>query len=121
MPPLSVDLEAVVPYLANLEDLVAHAASRNDDRRRRLPGRRECPRDWWSEDVTGRQVVNRGPPKSIHVENAYWSVAPVVGVSSGYGRVSVSARHYFIKANSQNRNVPPLCNDVTTVELKVKI
>lgn len=77
-------------------------------------------RDSWSEDVTGWQVINSGAPKSLHVEDVYWSVAPMVGVSVGYGRISVSARHYFIKKNSQNRNVPPLWNDVTTVELKVR-
>jgi hypothetical protein len=56
----------------------------------------------------------------MHLSDAYWAVAPVVGVSVGYGRFSVAARHYFTGLNSRNRNVPPLWNDITTVELKVK-
>ncbi|WOD18656.1 hypothetical protein [Paraburkholderia kirstenboschensis] len=75
-------------------------------------------RDSWSEDVSNWQVG--GYPQNLHLSDTYWSVAPVVGVSVGYGRMSVSARHYFTKLNSQNRSVPPLWNDVTTVEMKVK-
>lgn len=76
-------------------------------------------RDSWSEDVAGWQVGGV-PAQNFHLEDAYWSVAPVIGVSVGYGRVSVAARHYFTGLNSRNRNVPPLWNDVTTVELKIK-
>lgn len=76
-------------------------------------------KDSWSEDIAGWQVGGV-PPQNLHLSDSYWSVAPVVGVSVGYGRVSVAARHYFTGLNSRNRNVPPLWNDVTTVELKVK-
>ncbi|GJH05047.1 hypothetical protein [Paraburkholderia terrae] len=76
-------------------------------------------RDSWSEDIAGWQVGGV-PPQTLHLSDAYWSVAPVVGVSVGYGRVSVAARQYFTGLNNRNRNVPPLWNDVTTIELKVK-
>jgi hypothetical protein len=76
-------------------------------------------KDSWSEDIAGWQVGGV-TPQSMHLESSYWSVAPVVGVSVGYGRFSVAARHYFTGLNSRNRSVPPLWNDVTTVELKVK-
>lgn len=75
-------------------------------------------KDAWNQYVSGWQVGGV-PPQTLHLSDAYWSVAPVVGVSVGYGRVSVAARHYFTGLNSRNRNVPPLWNDVTTVELKV--
>lgn len=77
-------------------------------------------RDSWSEDVIGWQVDKTVPPQNLHLSDAHWSVAPVVGASVGNGRISVAARHYFTGLNSRNRNVPPLWNDVTTVELRVK-
>lgn len=76
-------------------------------------------KDSWNEDVNGWQVGGVSP-QAIHLESSYWSVAPVVGVSVGYGRTSIAVRHYFTGLNSRNRSVPPLWNDVTTIELKIK-
>jgi hypothetical protein len=77
-------------------------------------------RDSWSEDVVGWQIEGSGAPRNIHVGDAYWSVAPVVGASVGNGRFTLSYRHYFMRRNNETRNVPPLWDDADALEIKVK-
>jgi hypothetical protein len=77
-------------------------------------------RDSWSEDVVGWQIEGSGPPRNIHVGDAYWSVAPVVGASVGNGRFTLSYRHYFMRINNETRNVPPLWNDADVLEVKAR-
>lgn len=77
-------------------------------------------RDSWSEDIAGWQVVGSGAPQNLHVEDAYWSVAPVIGASVGNGRFTLSYRHYFMRINNERRTIPPLWNDADAVELKVR-
>ncbi|MPW16896.1 hypothetical protein GCT13_08120 [Paraburkholderia sp. CNPSo 3157] len=77
-------------------------------------------RDSWSEDIVGWQVSPAVAPQNLHVEDAYWSVAPLVGASVGNGRFTLSYRHYFMRVNSNQRAIPPLWNDADAIELKVK-
>jgi hypothetical protein len=77
-------------------------------------------RDSWSEDIAGWQVNTAVAPQNLHLSDAYWSVAPVVGASVGNGRFTLSYRHYFMGLNSRNRNIPPLWNDADAIEIKVK-
>jgi hypothetical protein len=77
-------------------------------------------RDSWSEDVAGWYAPGSNTPQNFHLDDAYWSVAPVVGLSVGNGRFTLSYRHYFMSINSKSRNVPPLWNDADALELKVK-
>jgi len=77
-------------------------------------------RDSWSENVAGWQAWPGVPKQNIHVSDAYWSVAPVVGASVGTGRFTLSYRHYFMRINSQHRNIPPLWNDADALEVKIK-
>ncbi|MEM5371371.1 hypothetical protein V4C53_35800 [Paraburkholderia azotifigens] len=77
-------------------------------------------RDSWSEDVAGWYAPSSSTPQNFHLDDTYWSVAPVVGASIGNGRFTLSYRHYFMGMNSNQRNVPPLWNDADTLELKVK-
>lgn len=77
-------------------------------------------RDSWSEDVVGWQIEGSGAPRNIHVGDAYWSVAPVVGASVGNGRFTLSYRHYFMHRNNETRDIPPLWNDADALEVKVR-
>jgi hypothetical protein len=77
-------------------------------------------RDSWTEDVTGWQIDPSVAPQNLHLSDAYWSVAPVVGASVGNGRFTLSYRHYFMRLNSNSRNIPPLWNDADVLEVKVK-
>lgn len=77
-------------------------------------------RDSWSEDVAGWYAPGSNTPQNFHLDDAYWSVAPVVGLSVGNGRFTLSYRHYFMSINSNQRNIPPLWNDADELEVKVK-
>lgn len=77
-------------------------------------------RDSWPEAVAGWQVNTEVAPQNLHLPDSYWSVAPVVGLSAGNGRFTISYRYYFTSVNSNGRNVPPLWNDADAIEPKVK-
>ncbi|MHB9838532.1 hypothetical protein Q8F57_027260 [Paraburkholderia terrae] len=77
-------------------------------------------RDSWSEDIAGWQLPGSGAPKSMHLSDVYWSVAPVVGASVGNGRFTISYRHYFMSINSNGRDIPPLWNDADVLEVKMR-
>jgi hypothetical protein len=75
-------------------------------------------RDNWTGTVYGWQLPGATGPMML--QDAYWSVAPVVGVSVGNGRFTRSYRHYFTGMNSKNRSIPPLWNDADVLEVKYR-
>ncbi|TCG09375.1 hypothetical protein BZM27_06130 [Paraburkholderia steynii] len=77
-------------------------------------------RDSWSEHVAGWKAWPTQTAQDISVSDAYWSVAPVAGLSVGNGRLTLSYRHYFMSINSNKREIPPLWNDADALELKIK-
>ena len=76
-------------------------------------------RDNWKEYVAGWAMPGQAP-QSFELNSSYWSVAPVVGVNIGNGRVSLAYRHYFMTINSNKASTPPLWNDADVLEIKVK-
>jgi hypothetical protein len=77
-------------------------------------------RDSWTEDVTDWHASQSAPAQSFHIDEKYWTVAPVVGASFGNGRFTLSYRHYFMRINSAGKQTPPLWNDADVLEIKVK-
>jgi hypothetical protein len=71
-------------------------------------------RDSWTD------AVYDWGPTTMALQDAYWSVAPVVGASVGNGRFTLSYRHYFTGGNSNQRNIPPLWSDADVLEVKVR-
>lgn len=76
--------------------------------------------DQWSEYVAGWAVPRSIPAQTFNLSDAYWSVAPVAGVSFGNGRWTVQYRHYFMSLNSNKRNTPPLWNDADVLSVTYK-
>lgn len=79
--------------------------------------------DSWSEDVSNWQIVGSGAPRSFTVSDAYWSVAPVAGLTVGNGHLALNYRHYFMRKNSESRDskgYPPLWNDADVLSVTYK-
>jgi hypothetical protein len=71
-------------------------------------------------DVWNEYVQIFSPPVNVAIHTAYWSVAPVAGITVSSGRYSISYRHYFTDINERNKTYPPLWKDADVVMFKMR-
>jgi hypothetical protein len=74
----------------------------------------------WNEYVSNWSQNMTMAKQTFSLSQSSWAVAPVAGVSIGYGHVTLSYRHYFMAHHSESLNVPPVWNDANMLELKVR-